>query len=219
MKRLLAALTGVVLLAVPAGAAAAVDITQRQRRRLSAHAGDRRHGQADAAAAGIDGERAYRPPGSSPTTSATRRASCLLVDNSRSMKGAPLEERDRRCAGIRRRQGPERQDRRHRLRPQGRRADRALGLRQRRLAARSAASSSTRSPERRSSTRSRSARSSSRRSRRAGKVILLVTDGKDVSSDASFPDAVKAAHEAGALVYGIGISESTAVLARARCAP
>jgi tight adherence protein B len=39
-----------------------------------------------------------------------------------------------------------------------------------------------------------------------GRVVLLVTDGKDVSSDASFPTALNAAHEAGALVYGIGIA-------------
>jgi tight adherence protein B len=38
-----------------------------------------------------------------------------------------------------------------------------------------------------------------------GKVILLVTDGKDVSSDASFADAVRAARESGTLVYAIGI--------------
>jgi tight adherence protein B len=38
-----------------------------------------------------------------------------------------------------------------------------------------------------------------------GKVILLVTDGKDFSSRADFPAAVDAAHGAGALVYAIGI--------------
>jgi tight adherence protein B len=39
-----------------------------------------------------------------------------------------------------------------------------------------------------------------------GRVILLVTDGRDVSSDATFGEAVKAAREAGALVYAIGIA-------------
>jgi tight adherence protein B len=39
-----------------------------------------------------------------------------------------------------------------------------------------------------------------------GRVILLVTDGTDTGSDASFPDAVKAARRAGALVYAVGIT-------------
>jgi tight adherence protein B len=39
-----------------------------------------------------------------------------------------------------------------------------------------------------------------------GRVILLVTDGKDVSSDATFGTAMKAAREANALVYAIGIA-------------
>lgn len=38
-----------------------------------------------------------------------------------------------------------------------------------------------------------------------GRVILLVTDGRDVSSEATFPGAVKAALGANALVYAIGI--------------
>ena len=39
-----------------------------------------------------------------------------------------------------------------------------------------------------------------------GRVILLVTDGRDVSSDATFGTAVKAARAANALVYAIGIA-------------
>ena len=39
-----------------------------------------------------------------------------------------------------------------------------------------------------------------------GRVIVLVTDGQDVSSSSSFADAVAAAHRAHALVYTIGIA-------------
>jgi tight adherence protein B len=39
-----------------------------------------------------------------------------------------------------------------------------------------------------------------------GRVIVLVTDGQDVSSSSSFDDAVAAAHRAHALVYTIGIA-------------
>jgi tight adherence protein B len=39
-----------------------------------------------------------------------------------------------------------------------------------------------------------------------GRVILVVTDGQDVSSSASFDDAVAAAHRAHAAVYAIGIA-------------
>ena len=39
-----------------------------------------------------------------------------------------------------------------------------------------------------------------------GRVVLLVTDGKDRSSDASFAGAVKAATKADALVYAVGIN-------------
>jgi tight adherence protein B len=40
----------------------------------------------------------------------------------------------------------------------------------------------------------------------SGNVIVVVTDGRDVSSSASFDDAVAAAHRARAAVYAIGIS-------------
>jgi tight adherence protein B len=39
----------------------------------------------------------------------------------------------------------------------------------------------------------------------SGRVIVLLTDGRDVSSDASLDEAVAAAHRAGASVYAIGI--------------
>ena len=89
MTRLLAALTGVVLLALAAPA------RRRRSTSRSVDAGDYPRtqatvvtAQADAAAAGVDGERASRPPGSSPTTSAIAKSICLLVDHSQSMKGA-----------------------------------------------------------------------------------------------------------------------------------
>ena len=108
MKRLLAALTGVALLALPAGAAAAVDIT-------SVNAGDYPRTQATVvtakptqAAAGIDGERAPATGlvADEPRRREERRAARrpLAVD-----EGRGAEERDRRRAGVRRRQGPERQ--------------------------------------------------------------------------------------------------------------
>ena len=40
----------------------------------------------------------------------------------------------------------------------------------------------------------------------SGNVIIVVTDGRDVSSSASFEEAVSAAHHARAAVYAIGIS-------------
>jgi tight adherence protein B len=50
-----------------------------------------------------------------------------------------------------------------------------------------------------------------------GRVVVLLTDGHDVSSSSSFADAVAAAHVAGAVVYPIGIAtdaNSTDVLRR-----
>jgi tight adherence protein B len=43
-----------------------------------------------------------------------------------------------------------------------------------------------------------------------GRVIIVVTDGRDVSSSASFEDAVAAAHRAGAAVYTVGIASPDA---------
>ena len=58
---------------------------------------------------------------------------------------------------------------------------------------------------RRSTTRSSSPRERSAREQQLGRVIIVLTDGKDVSSTATLEDAVAAARQAGAFVYPIGI--------------
>ena len=204
MKRLLAALTGVALLALPAGAAAAVDIT-------SVNAGDYPRTQATV----VTAKPTRLPPelteNGLPATGlvadnlGAEKSVVLLVDNSQSMKGAALKNAIAAARAFVADKGLN-----------DKIAVIAFGHKAVELTELSASGSDASGAlggiklDSQPGTALFDAIALGAKQLSAqqtgGKVILLVTDGKDVSSDASFPDAVKAAHEAGALVYGIGIS-------------
>jgi tight adherence protein B len=204
VKRLFLALTGVALLAVPASAAAAVDITS-----VSVDSYPRLQ------ATVVTSKATRIPPeltenripatGLVATNLAGQKNVVLLVDNSRSMKGEALQNAIAAAQGFVQDKGLN-----------DKIAVIAFGHKARVLTELSASGADATGALGGLKLDSQpgtalfdaivlGAKELSTQEE-GGRVILLVTDGKDVSSDASFPTALKAAHEAGALVYGIGIS-------------